>query len=69
MSPEVIKHMNQYISYGLLIATLLSGCGSLIIHDPAAPASHHAQRKYDEAVRKGTVVPAEKSKEGKKEEK
>jgi hypothetical protein len=59
--------MNRYVSYGLLIASLISGCGSLVIHDPDAPASHHAQRKYDEAVKKGIVAPAEKVKDGRKE--
>jgi hypothetical protein len=30
--------------------------------EPAARAYHYAQRKYDEAVKKGIVVPAEKEK-------
>jgi uncharacterized protein YceK len=49
-----------------LIVALLVGCGTLAPHDPAAPASHHAQRRYDEAVRKGSIVPAEKGKEDRK---
>lgn len=58
---------NKLMRCVIVAASLLSSCcGTLASHDPAAPASHHAQRKYDEAVRKGTVVPAEKGKEDRK---
>jgi PBP1b-binding outer membrane lipoprotein LpoB len=51
----------------IIFALFLSGCcGTLALHDPAAPASHHAQRKYDEAVRKGAIVPVEKGKDERK---
>jgi hypothetical protein len=50
----------------IMTASILSSCGTFAPLDPAAPASHHAQRKYDEAVKKGTVVPAEKGQEDRK---
>jgi hypothetical protein len=46
-----------------MITSFISGCGTFATYDTGGPASHHAQRKYDEAVRKGTVVPAEKGRE------
>ena len=49
--------------YLILITSLISGCGTFATYDTGGPASHHAQRKYDEAVRKGTVVPADKGRE------
>jgi uncharacterized protein YceK len=58
--------MNRNIFLSVLIAALLGGCGTFATIDTAAPASHHAQRKYDEAVKKGTVVPAERGKEDQK---
>ena len=58
--------MNRYLFLTLLTAVLLSGCGTFAPRDPAAPASHHAQRKYDEAVKKGAIVPAEQGKEDRK---
>ena len=58
--------INKRIRCVIIAASLLTGCGTLAPHDPTAPASHHAQRKYDEAVRKGTVVPAEKGKDDRK---
>jgi len=57
---------NKRIQCIIVAASLLIGCGTLTPRDPAAPASHHAQRKYDEAVKKGAVVPAEKGKEDRK---
>jgi hypothetical protein len=57
---------NKLVRCVIIAASLLGGCGTLAQYDPAAPASHHAQRKYDEAVRKGTVVPTEKGKEDRK---
>jgi hypothetical protein len=57
---------NECIWCFIVAASLLGGCGALAPRDPAAPASHHAQRKYDEEVRKGTIVPAEKGKEDRK---
>ena len=57
---------NKRIRCFIIAASLLTGCGTLASRDPAAPASHHAQRKYDEAVKKGAVVPAEKGKEDRK---
>jgi len=47
----------------MMIALLISGCGTFAPYDMGGPASHHAQRKYDEAVRKGTVVPADTRRE------
>lgn len=57
---------NKRIRYVLLAASLLAGCGTLVVRDPAAPASHHAQRKYDEAVKRGDMVPAEEGKDYRK---
>jgi hypothetical protein len=61
-----IQVRNKLVRCVIVAASLVSGCGTIAPHDPAAPASHHAQRKYDEAVRKGTVVPMEKGKEDRK---
>jgi hypothetical protein len=47
----------------MLITSLISGCGTFATYDTGGPASHHAQRKYDEVVRKGTVVPADTGRE------
>jgi hypothetical protein len=70
MKDEILitTHMrNKIVGSVVLAASLLCGCcGASALHDSAAPASHHAQRKYDEAVRKGTIVPAEKGKEDRK---
>jgi uncharacterized protein YceK len=52
--------MNGHLLLSVMIAALLGGCGTFATLDPAAPASHHAQRKYDDAVKKGSVVPIEK---------
>ncbi|MGC1455830.1 MAG: hypothetical protein WA946_11660 [Nitrospirota bacterium] len=57
---------NKRIRCIVIAASLLTGCGTFAPHDPVAPASHHAQRTYDEAVRKGTVVPAVEGKEDRK---
>jgi hypothetical protein len=46
-----------------MITSLISGCGTFAPYDKGGPASHHAQRKYDEAVRKGNVVPADRGRE------
>ena len=60
-------HMrNKQIQCVIIAASLLGGCETLAPRDTAAPASHHAQRKYDEAVRKGTILPTEKGKEDRK---
>jgi len=58
--------MTHRLLYLILITSLISGCGTFATYDSGGPASHHAQRKYDEAVRKGTVVPADKGKEDQK---
>jgi hypothetical protein len=58
--------MTHYLLYLAMITSLISGCGTFATYDAGGPASHHAQRKYDEAVRKGTVVPADKEKEDQK---
>jgi hypothetical protein len=50
----------------ILILSLISGCGAFAAHESGGPASHHAQRKYDEAVRKGVVAPAEKGTDDRK---
>jgi len=50
----------------IVISSLISGCGTFAAPESGGPASHHAQRKYDEAVKKGDVVPAEKGKEDRK---
>jgi outer membrane PBP1 activator LpoA protein len=63
---RAINARNKFILCVIMAAFLLSACGTLAPHDPAAPASHHAQRKYDEAVRKGAIVPMEKGKEDRK---
>ena len=55
--------MTHRLLYLLLITSLISGCGTFATYDTRGPASHHAQRKYDEAVSKGTVVPADKGSE------
>ncbi len=61
------RHLTNKLIRGVIIAAaLLGGCGTLAPRDPGAPASHHAQRKYDEAVRRGTVVPAVEGKEDRK---
>ena len=57
------RTMIHYLLYLILITSLISGCGTFAPYDMGGPASHHAQRKYDEAVRKGTVVPAETGRE------
>jgi len=62
----IIPVTNKRIRCVIAAALLLGGCGTLAPRDPAAPASHHAQRKYDEAVKKGIVVPAEKGKADRK---
>ncbi len=62
---EAYKGMRTHcLLYLILITSLISGCGTFATYDTGRPASHHAQRKYDEAVRKGTVVPEEKGREG-----
>ena len=58
--------MTHGMSSLALILALISGCGTYAAHEVGGPASHHAQRKYDEAVKKGAVVPAEKGKEDQK---
>ena len=58
--------MMHSLRYLVVSSFLISGCGAFAMHDSGAPAAHHAQRKYDEAVRKGTVVPAEKGTEDQK---
>jgi hypothetical protein len=57
---------NKCIRCVVIAASLLGGCGTLAPHESAAPSSHHAQQRYDEAVKKGNVVPAEKGKEDRK---
>jgi len=50
----------------VLFAVIVSGViGCSSAARSSGPASHHAQRKYDDAVRKGTLVPLERSDEGK----
>ena len=49
-----------------MVSSLTGGCGTFTAYESGAPASHHAQRRYDEAVKKGTVVPVEKGTEDKK---
>ncbi len=58
--------MTHCLLYLILISSLISGCGTFAAYDSGGPASHHAQRKYDEEVRKGSVVPAEKGNDGQK---
>jgi hypothetical protein len=55
--------MTHCLLYLILITSLIGGCGTFATYDTGGPVSHHAQRKYDEAVRKGTVVPTEKGRE------
>jgi hypothetical protein len=55
--------MTHCLLYLIMMTSLISGCGAFAMYDTGGPASHHAQRKYDEAVRKGTVVPADKGRE------
>ncbi len=65
----IVTHVaNKLAGWVIVAVSLLSGCcGTRALHDPAAPASHHAQRKYDEAIRKGAIVPAaEKGKDDRK---
>jgi len=64
---EVYKRtMTHCLLTLILISSLISGCGTFAAHESGGPASHHAQRKYDEAVKKGAVVPAEKGNEDQK---
>jgi uncharacterized protein YceK len=58
--------MNKHIFLFVFITALLGGCGTFAPHDPAARSSQHAQQRYDEASKKGNVVPAEKGKEDRK---
>jgi len=58
--------MMHFLPSLIIIASLICGCGTFAGHDTGGPASHHAQRKYDEAVKKGAVLPAEKGKEDRK---
>ena len=58
--------MNRHLFLSMLIAAQLSGCGTFAAPGPVAPASHHAQRRYDEAIKKGDAAPAEKGKEVRK---
>jgi len=64
---EAYKRMRTHcLLYLILITSLISGCGTFATYDTGRPASHHAQRKYDEAVRKGTVVPVDTGNEDQK---
>jgi hypothetical protein len=57
------KMMTHCLLCLMMITSLISGCGTFAPYDKGGPASHHAQRKYDDAVRKGTVVPADRGRE------
>jgi hypothetical protein len=66
--PEVyFRTMISYLRYLTLLSLLLIGCGTFAAHKiGGGPASHHAQRKYDEAVRKGDVIPSRSGKDDRK---
>jgi len=62
---EAVENTMQYFMRSIMvIVPLICGCGTFASHDHGSPASHHAARKYNEAVQKGLVVPQDKAGEG-----
>jgi hypothetical protein len=59
LSTGGMRTMMRCLVYLTMITSLISGCAAFSTYDAGGPASHHAQRKYEEAGRKGLAAPAE----------
>jgi len=60
------RMMAKVLFYFIISTSLVGGCAPVSTYDAGGPASHHAQRKYEEALRKGLVAPIEQGKADKK---